>query len=180
MTISEQEAIDISWHLIAAHYKSLYGMALKAANYDPDIADEYMSDCIYVRMPNIVTRWLNGPRLSPVEYYMRSMIYWYLRKHRGRARRHDKRFNEPSLVEPCKSETNLSVEVSNLLEDLKPTDRQMVHLVYYEGYTLQECADKMGVSIGKVSGRLKRVFRILRQNHPEWTLDDDQPFTQRS
>ena len=170
MMLSESEASKVSWRLIALNYKSLYGICLKAADYDPFIADEFMSDCVYEKMPHIVTRWYNGPRLAPIEHYTRSMIYWYLRKHRARIRKRER--GHVSIIDydaPIENnETGEQLEVQVLLESLKPTDRQMIQLVYYEGHSMQECANIMSISIGNVSGRLKRVFKILRQNNPEW------------
>ena len=160
---------NIAWRIIATHYRSLYGICLKAADYNTDLADEFMSDCVYEKMPGIVERWINGPRLAPLENYMRSMIYWYLRKHRARERKRTRVLVEMAVdVRVEKNESETQLEVHSLLEGLKPKDRQMVQLVYFEGHSMQECADIMSISIGNVSGRLKRVFKIIRQNNPEW------------
>jgi RNA polymerase sigma factor (sigma-70 family) len=161
---------EYAWALIAKHYSTLRRMAMAAADYDTDLADEYMSDCVYAKMAHVADRWLNGPRLQPFEHYMHSMFYWYLRKHRARIRKMRIRFNSPNedQKEPSKIESNIHVEVSTMLDSLQPRDRQMVELIYFQSYTYQECADALDISIGHVSGRMKRILRRLKQNNPEW------------
>ena len=170
-----QEALQkVCWRIIAANYRTLHAMCSKAADYDADLADELMSDVVYVKMPSIVEKWSTGARPAPLEHYMRSMLYWYLRKHRARERKRTRKLAEMAILEGskfAKIETTTNLEVQSLLEGLSQKDHRMVSLVYLNGYTMQECADIMDISIGHVSGRLKKICKLLKDRFPEWLPD---------
>lgn len=155
-----------AWHAIAKHWQSLYAICMKAASYNPDYADELMSDVVYVRMPGFIDNWSHGPKTQPLEHYITNMSYWHVRKHIARARKR-RRMIECSLsdrrdLDGVKDENLIRLEVLSLLETLSEKDRRMVQLVKLDGHTMAETAEIMGISIGHVSGRLKKIIRRLR------------------
>lgn len=52
--------------------------------------------------------------------------------------------------------------VRNAMARLPPEQRQVVDLVYYGGFTHQQVADRVGVPLGTVKGRLRLALEKLR------------------
>lgn len=63
------------------------------------------------------------------------------------------------------SEATLKPEQRQLLEEvaaLPEKQRTVIHLHYYEGYSLQEIADLLGITLSSVKMRMKRGREALR------------------
>lgn len=64
--------------------------------------------------------------------------------------------------------TDLLVRVRALMDDLSPTDREVLVLYAWEGLSYDEIAEAVGVPVGTVRSRLNRVrgrLRELRERH---------------
>ena len=53
--------------------------------------------------------------------------------------------------------------VRELLNSLKPTQREVVHLYYFEGYTAPQISKMTGTPLPTVKSRLTTAKRILRE-----------------
>lgn len=56
-----------------------------------------------------------------------------------------------------------SIGLKQLVEKLTPACRKVIELMYFEGYTQQEIADKFGIPIGTVKSRTRLAIKELRQ-----------------
>ena len=65
-------------------------------------------------------------------------------------------------LEAPASDPDARLEIESLLRELKPDDRFLLQLLYGEGWTIVEIADRMGWSGSKVKVRAHRARRKLR------------------
>jgi len=54
--------------------------------------------------------------------------------------------------------------VAAALQRLKPEDSRLIHLLYFDGYSQREVAERLGRSPGTISRRVKYVLRSLRHS----------------
>ena len=61
---------------------------------------------------------------------------------------------------------NLSIErigVKEIVEKLGPEQKQIIDLIYYDGYTQSEVADELELPLGTVKSRARAALKKLRQ-----------------
>lgn len=56
-----------------------------------------------------------------------------------------------------------STELFTIINDLPVKDRKIIHLYYYEEYTVKEISEIMGISVTAVQTRLYRIRNRLRE-----------------
>lgn len=49
------------------------------------------------------------------------------------------------------------------ISKLKPQQQELIHKIFFEGYSVSECATMLGVDGSAVSHRLKRIKKSLRK-----------------
>ena len=81
-----------------------------------------------------------------------------------RSRRTELPLDEAVLISVPPEDRNLLEQVAALPEKL----RTVIHLHYYEGYSLEEIAVLLGVSLSAVKMRIKRGRDALRIRLEEW------------
>jgi RNA polymerase sigma factor (sigma-70 family) len=71
--------------------------------------------------------------------------------------------NHPALIsEPPSAEALWETwQVRSAIEELEPSEREVVHLQHMQGYTQTEIADRLGVAVGTVKSRSFRAHRHL-------------------
>lgn len=67
--------------------------------------------------------------------------------------------HDPVAPEGSQADT---VDMSNHVDTLPTEQRQIVDLIYYQGYTQQEIADEFGIPLGTVKSRLRLAMKSLR------------------
>lgn len=55
------------------------------------------------------------------------------------------------------------IGLKKLVEGLKPEQRQLIDLLYFNGYTQTEVADEFGIPLGTVKTRVKAAITRLRE-----------------
>jgi len=82
-----------------------------------------------------------------------------------RSRRAELPLDEAVLISVPPEERDILEQVAALPEKL----RTVIHLHYYEGYSLEEIASLLGVSLSAVKMRMKRGRDALRNRLGEWS-----------
>ncbi len=54
--------------------------------------------------------------------------------------------------------------VKNLVQTLKPEQKQIIELVYFKGYTHVEAAEQLGIPLGTIKTRLRMAIQELRKH----------------
>ena len=63
-----------------------------------------------------------------------------------------------------------AIGLKKVVENLRPEHRQMIDLLYFQGYTQAEVADEFGIPLGTVKTRVKAAIVQLRQYFVEMIL----------
>ena len=63
-----------------------------------------------------------------------------------------------------------AIGLKKVVENLRPEYRQMIDLLYFQGYTQAEVADEFGIPLGTVKTRVKAAIIQLRQYFVEFGL----------
>ncbi|MDZ7899574.1 MAG: sigma-70 family RNA polymerase sigma factor [Arcicella sp.] len=63
-----------------------------------------------------------------------------------------------------------AIGLKKVVENLRPEHRQMIDLLYFQGYTQAEVADEFGIPLGTVKTRVKAAIVHLRQYFVEMIL----------
>ncbi|MEZ6128614.1 MAG: sigma-70 family RNA polymerase sigma factor [Planctomycetaceae bacterium] len=85
---------------------------------------------------------------------------------RRRRRRHCGQLakDQPLPEETCTT-FDQPERVAVALQQLKPEDSRLIHLLYFDGYSQREVAERLGRSPGTISRRVKHVLRSLRHSY---------------
>jgi RNA polymerase sigma-70 factor (ECF subfamily) len=80
-----------------------------------------------------------------------------------------------STVEIIDNQANSQFDVDaiglkKVVENLRPEHRQMIDLLYFQGYTQAEVADEFGIPLGTVKTRVKAAIVHLRQYFVEMIM----------
>ncbi|WEA03788.1 sigma-70 family RNA polymerase sigma factor [Mucilaginibacter sp. SJ] len=54
--------------------------------------------------------------------------------------------------------------IKNLVQTLKPEQKQIIELVYFKGYTHVEAAEQLGIPLGTIKTRLRMAIQELRKH----------------
>lgn len=63
-----------------------------------------------------------------------------------------------------------AIGLKKIVENLRPEHRQMIDLLYFQGYTQAEVAEEFGIPLGTVKTRVKAAIVQLRQYFVEMIL----------
>lgn len=66
------------------------------------------------------------------------------------------------------SDDELHRQLANLLAQLKPERRSVLHLFLHKQYTHQEISDTMGIPLGSVKTHISRGRKVLQAGLSEW------------
>ncbi len=155
------------------HASAVYGMAMSLLR-DPALAQD-VSQEVFVRV------WIRagtfdagrGSTLAWLLSVTRNLALDELRRQRRGLERVERLAREAGLSVASQVEALLhrgwqSERVLDSLSDLSALQRETVDLVYFQGYTLVEVAERLGVAVGTVKSRLHSALVALRAS-----LDQD-------
>lgn len=54
-------------------------------------------------------------------------------------------------------------KLHDAIEQLTPAQQELVHKIYFEGYSVNECAEMLGIDSSAVSHRLSRIKKSLKK-----------------
>ena len=59
---------------------------------------------------------------------------------------------------------NIKPKMEAALTKLSDTQKYVIHLAYYEGFTLDEISDKLGIPVETVRGKIMAAMHTLKDN----------------
>ncbi|HEU4718240.1 MAG TPA: sigma-70 family RNA polymerase sigma factor [Bacteroidia bacterium] len=148
------------------HYSAaLFGVVLRIVN-DRETAEDLLQE-VFVRIWNnaasydvsrgrLYTWMLNIARNVSIDK-LRSRDF----RNHGQVRSLEDYVN---TMENHQKEMNVDViGLKKLVGKLKPEQQQLVDLLYFNGYTQTEAAEKLGIPLGTVKTRIKSALAALRE-----------------
>jgi RNA polymerase sigma-70 factor (ECF subfamily) len=152
--------------LIELFYERIYAFLRRLAANDADAADltQRTFGRAWQALPTFAGR-------SSVSSWMHSIAYhvyvdWRRTEHRSEPRSDDWWAARPApgaTPADIVSQTDLAAAVYGSVDELEPDLRHTVQLHYYQGLTLQETADTMGIATSTVKYRLRQALTELQR-----------------
>jgi RNA polymerase sigma-70 factor, ECF subfamily len=149
------------------HAAAVYGMAVSVVR-DASLAQDVTQD-VFVRLWTRAHTF-DPQRGTPIGWLVsvaRNLALDELRRQRRNAERAD-RLAQAAPSHPTEHPDPLlewgwqSDEVLQAIAELSANQRQTVELVYLQGYTLTEVAERLGIAVGTVKSRLHSALVSLR------------------
>ena len=109
-------------------------------------------------------------------FYRRGIVKWWMANKAKNAAKSFWRRNRTSLEDQLATLSFESEEASQVFESvmqLAPKYRIVVHLFYYEDYSVREIAEILKISEANVKTRLSRARAMLRDTLKEVWSDDE-------
>ena len=155
------------------HHADAWGWALSCCRWNPDHAEDVLSEA-YLRV-------LEGRASFRGRSAFRTWLFGVIRRvsveqHRSEARHGgsppDERYLDVTacpqpLPDASAEAADLSSRLREALTALPERQREVLHLVFYEGLTIAEAADVMGVSLGTGRTHYERGKDRLRKELAE-------------
>ena len=152
--------------LIELFYERVYAFLRRLAANEADAADltQRTFGRVWQALPGFAGR-------SSVASWIHSIAYHVYVDWRRADRRWEPRSDEwwrsrpaqEALPDEIVAQTDLAAAVYGSVDGLEAELRQTVHLHYYQGLTLQETADAMGVATSTVKYRLRQALAELQR-----------------
>ncbi len=164
-----QRARHLDLQALAEIYESystsLYGYALRLLG-DPNLAEECVADT-FSRFLNAINKG-KGPQDHLKAYLYRIAHNWITDHYRRCPPVHlsiDEDFNTPDQlhVEDHIARKMLQDQLRQALKCLTPDQRQVIMLVYFEGWRKAEVAAALGKPVGAVKSLQHRAINSLRK-----------------
>ena len=153
---------NISRRALAAQHGAAYAWALSLTGYDAAAAADVMQQSYLIIV--------EGRARFEQRSSLKTWLFGVVRNTARRARRHDRR--ELALLsrfgaEPVEESTAKGYEsdtgVGAALTSLPRRQRDVLELVIYSEFTLEECADVLGISLGSVRTHYHRAKAAVRR-----------------
>jgi RNA polymerase sigma-70 factor (ECF subfamily) len=152
--------------LIELFYERIYAFLRRLAANDADAADltQRTFGRVWQALPTFAGR-------SSVSSWMHSIAYhvyvdWRRADHRSEPRSNEWWASRPApgaTPADIVAQTDLAAAVYGSVDELEPDLRHTVQLHYYQGLTLQETADALGVATSTVKYRLRQALAELQR-----------------
>jgi RNA polymerase sigma factor (sigma-70 family) len=155
---------------LARHHRASFGWALACCRWDPAAAEDVLQTA-YLKI-------VDGRARFAGDSEFRAFLFGVIRRTASEARRRrairatlslSVLRHEPSA--PSVAHTGLASvirdetarELITALDQLSPRQREVLHLVFYEDFTIASAADVLGVSVGSARVHYERGKTQLRR-----------------
>jgi RNA polymerase sigma-70 factor (ECF subfamily) len=152
--------------LIELFYERIYAFLRRLADNDADAADltQRTFGHVWQALPTFagrssVSSWMHG-----IAYHV--YVDWRRADHRSEPHSNEWWANRPApeaTPADIVAQTDLAAAVYGSVDELEPDLRPTVQLHYYQGLTLQETADALGVATSTVKYRLRQALAELQK-----------------
>lgn len=153
--------------LVELSYERIYAFLRRLAGNDADAKD--LTQRVFVRagqsLPSFAGRSSVNSWIHSIAYH--TYVDWRRANHRTESRSDEWWADCPSRDVPpdqAVADADLAVCLFASVDKLDPELRGAVHLHYYQGLTLQETADAMGVAASTIKYRLRQAISELQRN----------------
>lgn len=186
MRTSSAPALSSFENDVAALHASSFGWAMACCDRDADLASDVLQQAYFKVFSGKATfdgrsslrTWLFGViRLTALESrrYRVLRLFWGRATREGPARGAGEPHepdDDPAAEAPSPSaslaERQRAEAIEAALAKLPPRQREVLHLTFYEGLTVREAAEIMGISLGSASVHYERgksrMSELLRES----------------
>lgn len=158
---SRDELINKSIHIAPQVFKSLIYGQMKQEDFDDELQEAYV---YLIEGIDYMLEHCDVFNVVFLRTYIRNRLINYFIKNKNK-----NKFNTVSIddIDNVSSSFDLdvcddSIIVNDLIKILKDDDQQLIKMKYFEGFTHQEIADKLGISRSRVVRRFKHIFNVLK------------------
>ena len=152
--------------LIELFYERIYAFLRRLAANDADAADltQRAFARIWKALPTFTGRSTVSTWIHSIAYH--TYVDWRRTDHRSEPRSDEWWACCPSpqtSPDECVARSDLAQALYASVDRLEPDLRDSVHLHYYQGLTLQETSDAMGVATSTTKYRLRQALHTLQR-----------------
>ncbi len=156
--------------LIELFYQRLYAFLRRLAGNDADAADltQRAFARIWPALPGFAGRSSVASWMHSIAY--RTYVDWLRANHRTEDRSDEwwaQRAAGGRTPDEAAVAADLAASLYAAVDHLEPDVRATVHLHYYQGLTLDETADTLGVATSTVKYRLRQAIAVLQAEFKE-------------
>jgi RNA polymerase sigma-70 factor (ECF subfamily) len=152
--------------LIELFYERVYAFLRRLAGNDADAADltQRAFARVWQALPTFAGRSTLSGWIHRIAYH--TYVDWRRADHRGEPRPDEWWARCPStqvLPDESVAQADLARALHAAVDQLEPDLRDTVHLHYYQGLTLQETSEAMGVATSTTKYRLRQALHTLQR-----------------
>lgn len=157
--------LSAATELVDRFYQPVYAFLRRLAGSEPDAAD--LTQRTFARVWSALPRFAGRSTLNAWLHGIACHVWqdWRRANHRLEARP-DAWWAEQTDERPgpdlATAQSDLSATVYAAVDRLEPEARQAIHLHYYQGLTLAETSDVLGVPTSTLKHRLRAAVRELQ------------------
>jgi len=167
MAAGDEDAVETFYR---QYFDWLYAEARRATRRDESFCLDIVQDAVLrilrnVRAVESETQWRAWMKLV-----VHTTALDRMRSERRRRTRETVVAGDASMIAECEDETTRQDRIEWLAQQIARFDPQMIAIIemrYQRGWTLQQVAQSIGLSIATIDGRLRRAFKTLRERAPE-------------
>ena len=156
------------------YYQRIYAYLRRLSNHDEEAAD--LTQKTFARLWSALPSYAARSRFSTWLHGIAHHVYLDWRRQRNPVTSPDDAWWEACVAPDASpsdkvAEQDLACHLYALVEGLEEEVRQTVHLHYYQGLTLAETAEVLGVAVSTVKYRLREALQVLRTRATESRAD---------
>lgn len=149
-------------HVFKAYYRQLCNFAFTFVK-DKDVAEDVVQD-VFLKFWKKIEGLENQDNLKSYLYTStRNRAIEKLRKKREEYGLDDKLENIPELYEDKIEQTVLLERVYNTIKDIPGKSKRVFELSKLRGFTYQEIADELNISVKTVESHMVKALKFLRE-----------------
>jgi RNA polymerase sigma-70 factor, ECF subfamily len=161
--VAGQSEDDLVRALYQEHGRSLYGYVVRLTSGDRQWAEDIVQETLF-------RAWRSADKLGDDPSSLRPWLFTVARRlvidgQRSKKARPQEVGAQPLEVLPAPDEldrTLSSMTVMDALQSLSAAHREVLVETYYQGRTVAEAAERLGVPVGTVKSRVYYALRSLR------------------
>jgi len=162
-----EEEWDVDrWSFVAMKLREISGLALRGLPLSPDDVEDLVQEAILRFVDSAALRRAIGEAHSPGFYIARMLRNAGLDLLRKRERQQRLATAEPVVVPDETERLHEQLDLHRVvavLRELPPEDQELVRLRFLEEQTLQEIAERYGITISTAFYRLKQILVFIRR-----------------
>jgi len=167
---SQNGDIDAASELLTLHYERIFSYFRRLCGNDSEASD--LTQRTFCKVWNAIASY---QRRSAFSTWVHSIAHHVYADWRRGKNRFEPQTDEWWLacaadhISPFEdtAEREIAHQLYALMEQLEEATRETVHLHYYQGLTIQETAEALGIATSTVKYRLRNALQFIRTRIPE-------------
>jgi RNA polymerase sigma-70 factor (ECF subfamily) len=162
--------LEAASELLDRHYQKIFGYFRRLSGNDSDASD--LTQKTFCKVWNGIGGYGGRSKFSTWVHSIAHHVYVDWRRVHNRLEGQTDEWwlacpgEGPSPFDSA-ADKDLAGHLYGLIEQLEEEARETVHLHYYQGLSLQETADALGIASSTVKYRLRNALDVLRHRLPE-------------